>query len=80
MKNGYDRLGRDFKPQTAQRMCFDKVPYDSRNKARDAAAHLAKTRGFDVHPYRCQVCRRFHLTSLSKEDSAAARKRIWQAK
>lgn len=78
MKNGYDRLGRQFKPQTAQRMCFDKVPYACRNEARDAAAHLKKTRGYEVQPYRCLVCRRYHLTSLNKEDGAAARARIWK--
>lgn len=78
MKTGYDRLGRELHAGTAQRMCFDKKVFSSRNRARDEAAKLKKTRGMDLRPYRCVVCKLFHLTTLNKEDGHQARRRIWR--
>lgn len=73
------RQGRNISPATAQRACFQKKPFKSRNSARDFDARLGKTLPDRIPqtPYRCQVCGKWHLTSLTKEASAASRRRNW---
>lgn len=57
----------------ADRSCFKKRQYWTKNAARDAAARVNKANlaeGDDrtVTPYRCIVCHRFHLSSIGKAD------------
>lgn len=74
------RLGKDFTAATAQRQCFQKKLFHSRNAARDFNARMEAT--LQDHkpqtPYRCQICGEWHLTSLTKEASAFSRRRNWQ--
>jgi hypothetical protein len=49
-------------PADAKRACFDKRSYDSKTSARDKAAVIKKQDGRQLTPYRCMVCRRWHLT------------------
>ena len=78
MKQGMERLGRNITPKTAQRMCLDKRKFDSKNEARDFAKRGQKWGNHSATPYKCPLCSVWHLTSLSKEDSAMARKRVWR--
>lgn len=78
VKQGIERLGRNFTPETAHRMCMDKRAWPSRNEARDFAIRGKKNGNSSTTPYRCQLCSKWHLTSLSKQDSAAVRKRNWR--
>ena len=78
MKQGIERLGRNFTPETAHRMCMNKKVFDSRNKARDFAIRGKKLYwNSSTTPYKCGLCGGWHLTSLDKEASAKARKRKW---
>lgn len=65
MKSGFERIGRTVSVETAQKMCFGKVRYDSRNKARDRATKIRKKYpdSPSQRPYRCTLCGDFHLTS-----------------
>ncbi len=81
MKHRFERVGRDIPVERAVRGCFDKKVFDSRNAARDWAAGSKKrfgeaSRGNE--PYRCHVCGKWHLTSLSKEAQAKARAKDWK--
>lgn len=65
MKSGFDRIGRTVTVEAAKRQCLDKRRYDSRNAARDRAAHIAKKfkDSKPQRPYRCTLCGDWHLTS-----------------
>ena len=80
MKAGIERLGRNFTPETAHRMCMDKRVFGSRNEARDFAIKGKKLyeNNAKLTPYRCRLCGEWHLTSLSKEQGARSRKRNWR--
>lgn len=77
MKSGFERVGHDIAAYNAQRMCFDKKCYPSRNKARDAAARRSKlTDGQVYSSYHCRICHDYHLTSIPKQFFDAARTRL----
>ena len=79
MKEGIERIGRTITPSTAQRMCLDKRAFESKNKARDVIARNRKLGGtVPMDAYKCPICAKYHLTSLTKEDSAAARRAGWK--
>lgn len=60
---------KNLSPESAKAMCYIKKPFDSKNAARDAGVKLGQT------PYKCLVCTRWHLTSLTnKEGNKAKRK------
>lgn len=81
MKQGIERLGRNFTAETAHRMCMDKRVFDSRNEARDFAIRGEKLYGnVATTPYKCALCGDWHLTSLDKEASARSRGRNWRNK
>jgi hypothetical protein len=65
MKSGFDRIGRTVTVEAAKRQCLDKQRYDSRNAARDRAAHIAKKfkDSKPQRPYRCTLCGDWHLTT-----------------
>jgi hypothetical protein len=65
MKSGFERIGRTVTVETAQRGCFGKVRYDSRNAARDKnTKYRKKFPGTPPQrPYRCGLCGGFHLTT-----------------
>lgn len=65
MKSGFERIGRTVTVETAQKGCFDKVRYDSRNAARDKATKFRKMFPDEPRqrPYRCTLCGDFHLTT-----------------
>jgi hypothetical protein len=48
--------------RTRQRICEQKARYASA----DDALQSARASGLDLRPYRCERCRRFHLTSRTK--------------
>jgi hypothetical protein len=81
MKKGMERLGREISAQTAKKMCFQKLRFQTKNDARDFAIRGAKDHGRDkpLSPYRCALCGLFHLTSLNKTSSAIARKLKWSS-
>jgi hypothetical protein len=79
MKTGLERIGRNFTPETANRMCLDKRKFDSRNEARDFAIRGRKLFGnSSTSSYKCNLCNGFHLTSLKKADSAAVKRINWR--
>lgn len=79
MKPRMERLGREIDVQKAQRMCFDKKPYKSKNIARDSQSKRSKKYGpSSGSTYKCPICGMWHLTSLEKEESHMARKRVWE--
>jgi hypothetical protein len=79
MKSGMERIGRNFSPETAHRMCLDKRKFESKNEARDFAIRGKKLHGNNsTDPYRCNLCGGWHLTSLDKETSAKSRRRNWK--
>lgn len=53
----------DAYSQQDVKVCLDKKVYASKNAARDAIAKI----GYDLHPYKCLVCRRWHATAVPKE-------------
>lgn len=65
MKSGFERIGRTVTVETAQKGCFGKVRYESRNIARDRATKLKKKYPDSPRqrPYRCTLCGGVHLTS-----------------
>lgn len=71
------RLGKDFTAEAAKRSCFEKRRFDSSNAARDFNARLSKAIPLrnPQTPYKCQVCGKWHLTSLDKQASAESRRR-----
>ena len=75
-----NRLGRQISAATAQRQCFEKRKFNTRNAARDFNARLSAD--LPDHkpqtPYRCQICGEWRLTSLTKEASAFSRRRNWK--
>ena len=76
-----DRLGIDFTAATADRMCLTKKQFLTKNQARDHALRGQKQFGNDVTvPYKCSICLKFHLTSLTREAGNAAKRRAWKAK
>lgn len=81
MKKGIERLGRDITMERAQRGCFGKKPFDSRNAARDWSKVGVKMFGnAATEPYHCHVCGRWHLTKLDKQGQSVARAKNWKAK
>jgi hypothetical protein len=76
------RLGKDFTAATAQRSCFEKRVFESRLAARDFNARLAKRipDRAEQTPYHCQVCGKWHLTSLTKQASAESRRRNFKGR
>ena len=72
MRAGYDRVGREVSVKAAKRGCFEKKPFDNRNKARDWAARFANRHpeADALFPYKGGVCGRFHLT---RQDRNAAK-------
>lgn len=79
MKN-IERLGRQITVERAQRGCFDKKMFQTRNQARDWAIVGAKKYGNSaLEPYRCHLCGHWHLTKLPKNAQGAARARNWKA-
>lgn len=77
MKRGMGYLGILITVQKAERMCFQKRVFKTKNDARDFAARGRKMGNASTDPYQCPLCRRWHLTSLDKAASAASRKRNW---
>lgn len=69
-------LGKVYTLASAQRACFDKKRFQTRTAARDFNAKLGK--GMPDRkpqtPYKCPVCGRWHLTSLTKQASAQVRR------
>lgn len=65
MKSGFERIGRTVTVEAAQKACFGKVRYDSRNAARDKATKYRKRypEAPPQRPYRCTLCGDFHLTT-----------------
>jgi hypothetical protein len=79
VKRGMHRLGLDITANTAKRMCSDKKIHDTKNDARDFAKRNVKLDGRkDQTPYKCPLCKKWHLTGLNATDSAAARARVWK--
>jgi hypothetical protein len=76
------RLGKDFTMATAQRACFDKKPFRTRNAARDFNARLSNRipGRTDQTAYKCPVCGSWHLTSMNKQASAESRRRNFSGK
>ena len=50
-------------PSTRMRMCFGKKTYPTQTKAISAAIGSSRTFGKPMRPYRCPVCKKWHLTS-----------------
>lgn len=68
------KLGKEIPVQRAEKQCFQKKPFDAKNKARDWGLHMQKTYGGELQtPYKCPVCGRYHLTSQSAEVTVAMR-------
>lgn len=65
MKSGFERIGHTVTVETAQKGCFGKVRYASRNAARDKATKFRKKFPGTPpqRPYRCTLCGDFHLTT-----------------
>ena len=81
MTHGIDHIGKNMPYDSAKHMCFVKKIFDTRNDARDFAKRNLKREGWkDQTPYRCPICSKWHLTSLSKDDSAQARRTAWKSK
>lgn len=76
---GFDRIGREITAEAANRMCIDKKRFNTRNEARDWTLRRTKKYPQDkpCDTYKCSVCGDWHLTTLSKESGAAARRRNW---
>ena len=71
-----DRIGKDISTESAQRSCFDKCRYMSKNTARDKAARLTKRHGVEQIPYHCLVCGAWHLSTALKRDAKAIKNRV----
>lgn len=71
MRDGIERVGRDIAPERAERGCFKKRVFDTRNEARDWQIRNMKRHPDNkpAHPYRCGVCGHWHLTTQPKKDS-----------
>jgi hypothetical protein len=69
MKSGFERIGFTVTVETAQKGCFGKVRYYSRNAARDKATKYRKKfpETPPQRPYRCILCGDFHLTTQVPE-------------
>lgn len=67
MKTGYDRL-EDLTLAQAKKCCFDKHRYENKNEARDKAAKIRREAGRELTPYKCLICKKYHLTSLTAEE------------
>ena len=77
--HGIDRVGREIPLDRAQRGCFEKKEFESRNHARDYAARKSKEFPATAkNPYHCHVCGKWHLTKLTKDAQAVARSRNWK--
>ena len=65
VRSGIERIGRTVTVEAAQKGCFGKVRYDSRNAARDRATKYRKKYPDEPkqRPYRCTLCGAFHLTT-----------------
>ena len=78
MKQGMDHLGVNISVKSAHRMCFDKKIHDTKNDARDFSKRNVKTEGRkEQTPYKCPLCKKWHLTALSPQESATARAKVW---
>lgn len=67
----------------AQRSCFNKKQFFTKNAARDACSKQNKRREKSELPlsvYRCAVCHFFHLTSKPKKDHHAISRTIQSRK
>lgn len=53
--------------------CAEKRIFASRNEARDFATKVHKQIGSDQHPYRCCLCKKWHLTTHTPEDFSGIR-------
>lgn len=60
-----ERLGRSITPARAQRMCFDKRQFPTKNEARDFSQRGARKYGNCAQePYKCGLCGKFHLATV----------------
>ncbi len=61
-----DLLGRDFQPDQAQKMCWDKHKFPTKNEARDFASRGERLNNFGrQESYKCKLCGNFHLTTIT---------------
>jgi hypothetical protein len=63
-------------PQDLRKCCLNKIPYATRTAARDAAVTIGKRIGHTMTPYRCLVCREFHLTHHPAASKPAIKNRL----
>lgn len=67
--SGESLIGRVYSPETAQVMCFGKFTYKNKNAARDAGV------SYGNNPYKCPICREWHLTNLNNKAGNRAKTR-----
>lgn len=74
MRKGMDKLGVVIALPQAQKMCLTKKRFLTKNEARDWGIHIAKKHGCALqHPYRCELCGKYHVSGLPKEEKPAMR-------
>lgn len=68
------KLGKEIPVHRAEKQCFQKKLFMTKNKARDWGIHMQKTYGGALQaPYKCPVCGNYHLTSQTPEETAEVR-------
>ncbi len=75
-----DRIGRTLTGPTADVMCLKKKRFHGKNEARDYASRMSKRypENKGTLPYKCSICLLWHLTSLTKADGHAAKRKAWK--
>ena len=63
-------------PQDLRKCCLNKIPYANRTAARDAAVTIGKRIGREMTPYRCLVCKKFHITHHPAASKPAIKNRL----
>lgn len=75
MRKGMEKLGVEIALPQAQRMCLEKKRFDSKNQARDWGINIAKKFGCALqHAYRCELCKKYHVSQIPNHEKPAMRK------
>jgi hypothetical protein len=74
MRKGMDKLGLDISAENAKRQCLAKKAFPNKNKARDWSSANSKRYGWaPTTPYKCDLCGKYHLSSILSDEKASMR-------